>query len=149
MKVIPETYLMKVIPETRRTWWRLFQKRTWWRLFQKRTWWRLFQKHVVPDEGYSRNVPDEGYSRHTSYLMKVIPETRRTWWRLFQKRVVRTKFDIYVLLLFIFIANRVFKQHCFTGRKKYTYSMHFQQYFSSIVAVSFINGGNRKTTDLS
>ena len=25
----------------------------------------------------------------------------RTWWRLLQKRVVRTKFDIYVFILFI------------------------------------------------
>ena len=41
---------MKVITETCRTW-------------------SLLQKHVVPDEGYSRN---------TSYLMKVITETRRT-----------------------------------------------------------------------
>ena len=29
----------------------------------------------------------------------------RTWWRLFQKRVVRTKFDIYVLLNVFFINS--------------------------------------------
>jgi hypothetical protein len=38
------------------------------------TWWRLFG----------------------AYLTKVIWSV--TWWRLFQKRVVRTQFDIYVLL---------------------------------------------------
>jgi hypothetical protein len=40
------------------------------------------------------SVPDEGYFE-------------RTWWRLFQKRVVRTKFDVYVLL------NETYNRVCF------------------------------------
>ena len=89
-------YLMKVIwsvPDEgyfERTWWRLFWASpdegylecTWRRLFGAYltkvilsfTWWRLFG----------------------AYLTKVIWSV--TWWRLFQKRVVRTQFDIYVLL---------------------------------------------------
>jgi len=48
-----------------------------------------------------------------AYLMMVIPETRRAYslwlsytestkWRLFPKRAVRTKFNIYVFIIFIY-----------------------------------------------
>jgi hypothetical protein len=50
--------------------------------YSERTWWRLFWSYLMK---VILNVPDEGYSE-------------RTWWRLFQKRVVRTKFDICVLI---------------------------------------------------
>jgi hypothetical protein len=33
-----------------------------------------------------------------NYLSFHAFDVERTWWKLFQKRVVRTKFDIYVLL---------------------------------------------------
>jgi hypothetical protein len=46
--------------------------RTWWRLL--RTWWRL---------------------------LRTWWRLLRTWWRLFQKRVMRTKFDIYVIITYI------------------------------------------------
>ena len=35
---------------------------------------------------------------HLNYLAAQPFDYERTWWRLFQKRVVRTKFDIYVLI---------------------------------------------------
>ena len=50
----------------------------------ERTWWRLFWVYLMK---VILSVPDEGYFECT-------------WWRLFLKRIVRTKFDIYVLLFY-------------------------------------------------
>jgi hypothetical protein len=45
----------------------------------------------VPEEGYSRNVPDEGYSRNESSALNL------------STFLVRTKVDIHVFIIYVFI----------------------------------------------
>jgi hypothetical protein len=77
-----------------------------------------------------------------------------TWWRFFQKVIVCTKFDIYVFIQ----MSRKFQENLIRNEKipppqimyLYVLLMVFSptlnnMYFSYIVAISFIGGGNRRT----
>ena len=65
------------------------------------------------------------------YLAFQSLDFERTWWRLFQKRVVRTKFDIYVYIVSVWIV------YSWLSNVHYTLSIMYQFLNITQLFVSF------------
>jgi hypothetical protein len=78
--------------------------------YSRSAYWTLFQKcvlNVIPEVRIERYSRSAYWTLFQKCVLNVIPEvrierySRSAYWTLFQKCVLHTKFDIYVLLLFL------------------------------------------------